>query len=55
VEHFPGYGRFVEEVALTENVYNIGPRKQIRRLMFLCGVLVKIETIGYGYRETESK
>jgi len=55
VEHFPGYGRFVEEVALTEYVYNFGPRKFMRRLMFEGGVLVKIETIGYGYRETESK
>jgi hypothetical protein len=55
VEHFPGYGRFVEEVALTEYVYNFGPRKLMRRLMFEGGVLVKIETIGYGYRETESK
>jgi len=55
VEHFPGYGRFVEEVALTEYVYNFGPRKLMRRLMFEGGVLVKIETIGYGYRETKSK
>jgi len=55
VEHFPGYGRFVEEVALTEYVYNFGPRKLMRRLIFEGGVLVKIETIGYGYRETKSK
>jgi hypothetical protein len=55
VEHFPGYGRFVEEVVLTEYVYNFGPRKFMRRLMFEGGVLVKIETIGYGYRETKSK
>jgi hypothetical protein len=55
VEHFPGYGRFVEEVVLTEYIYNFGPRKLMRRLMFEGGVLVKIETIGYGYRETKSK
>ena len=55
VEHFPGYGRFVEEVELTEYVYNFGPRKLMRRLIFEGGVLVKIETIGYGYRETKSK
>jgi hypothetical protein len=55
VENFPGYGRFVEEVALTEYVYNFGPRKLMRRLMFEGGILVKIETIGYGYRETQPK
>jgi hypothetical protein len=55
VERFPGYGRFVEEVVLTEYVYNFGPRKFMRRLMFEGGVLVKIETIGYGYRETKPK
>ena len=55
VEHCPGYGRFVEEVVLTEFVYNFGPRKFMRRLIFEGSVLVKIETIGYGYRETKSK
>jgi len=55
VEHFPGYGHFVEEVVVTEYVYNFGPRKFMRRLLFEGGVLVKIETIGYGYRETKSK
>jgi len=55
VEHYPGYGRFIEEVVLTEFVYNFGPRKLMRRLMFEGGILVKIETIGYGYRETKSK
>jgi hypothetical protein len=55
VESFPGYGRFVEEIALTEYVYNFGPRKLMRRLIFEGGILVSIETIGYGYRETKSK
>ena len=55
VEHFPGYGYYTEEVVLTEYVYNFGPRKLMRRLMFEGGILVKIETIGYGYRETKSK
>ena len=55
VENFPGYGHYTEEVALTEYVYNFGPRKFMRRLMFEGGVLVKIETIGYGYREKKSK
>ena len=55
VEHFPGYGQYTEEVALTEYVYNFGPRKFMQRLLFEGGVLVKIETIGYGYREKKSK
>ena len=50
-EHFPGYGPYVEEVEIVEYVYNFGPRKLMRRLLFEGGVLVKIETIGYGYRE----
>jgi hypothetical protein len=55
VEHFPGYGQYTEEVAVTEYVYNFGPRKLMRRLRFEGGVLVKIDTIGYGYREKKSK
>jgi len=55
VEHFPGYAHYTEEVALTEYVYNFGPRKFMRRLVFEGGVLIKIETIGYGYRENKSK
>jgi hypothetical protein len=54
-ERFPGYGHFVEEVVLTEYVYNFGPRKLMRRLVFEGGILVKIETIGYGYRESKSQ
>ncbi len=47
----PGYSGFVQEVVITEYVYNFGPRKLMRRLLFEGGVLVTIETIGYGYRE----
>jgi hypothetical protein len=54
IEHYPGYGPYAEEVALTEYVYNFGPRKLMRRLVFEGGTLVKIETIGYGYRETNT-
>ncbi len=49
--HSPGYGQLVQEVIITEYVYNFGPRKLMRRLIFEGGVLVTIETIGYGYRE----
>ena len=46
---FPGFSRFTQEVAVTEYVYNFGPRKFMRRLVFEGGILVSIETIGYGY------
>jgi hypothetical protein len=49
-QHFPGYG-YSQEVVITEYVYNFGPRKLMRRLLFEGGVLVSIETLGYGYRE----
>ena len=55
IEHFPGYGHYTQEVELTEYVYNFGPRKFMRRLIFEGGVLKKIEKIGYGYREKKSK
>lgn len=48
---FPGYAQLSEEVIVTEYVYNFGPRKLMRRLVFEGGVLVRIETIGYGYIE----
>ncbi len=47
----PGFGHFMTEVIITEFTYNFGPRKLMRRLLFEGGVLVKIETIGYGYIE----
>lgn len=46
---FPGLSRFTQEVAVTEYVYNFGPRKFMRRLVFEGGILVSIEAIGYGY------
>ncbi len=51
VERHPVYGRYNQEVLVTEYVYNFGPRKLMRRLMFEDGILVTIETLGYGYRE----
>lgn len=55
IEHYPGYGHYREEVLLTEYVYNFGPRKLMRRLLFEAGILVRIETIGYGYHEKKNK
>ena len=47
----PGVSHFATEVTITEFVYNFGPRKLMRRLIFEGNVLVEIETIGYGYIE----
>ncbi len=54
-EHFPGYGPFTQQVELTEYVFNFGPRKLMRRLLFEGGVLVRIESLDYGYREKKTK
>ncbi len=48
--HNRGYGNYAQEVLITEYVYNFGPRKLMRRLLFEGGVLITIESIGYGYR-----
>lgn len=50
-QHFPGYGYYSQEVVVTEYVYNFGPRKFMRRLVFEGGVLMSIESIGYGYHK----
>ena len=39
------------EVIVTEYIYNFGPRRLMRRMIFEGGVLVSIESIGYGYLE----
>jgi hypothetical protein len=36
---------------ITEYVYNLGPRKLMRRLVFEGGLLARIETLGRGYNE----
>ncbi len=50
-ERYGRYGYYTQEVVITEYVYNFGPRKFMRRLLFEGGVLVSIERIGYGYLE----
>jgi hypothetical protein len=37
------------EVQVEAWVYNLGPNKLMRRLRFEGGVLVEIESLGYGY------
>jgi hypothetical protein len=49
--HSRGGRGYAQEVIITEYVYNFGPRKLMRRLLFEGGVLVTIETLGYGHRE----
>lgn len=51
VHHDAGLRHISEEIAITEYVYNFGPRKLMQRLVFEGGVLMNIETIGYGYSE----
>lgn len=48
---YAGIDYYAQEVIVTEYIYNFGPRKFMRRLVFEGGVLVTIESIGYGYRE----
>jgi hypothetical protein len=47
----PGYVLYPAEVMVTEYIYNLGPRKFMRRLIFEGGLLANIETLGRGYRE----
>lgn len=55
IRQHPGVGYIASEVAVTEFVYNFGPRKLMRRLIFEAGVLVSIETLGYGYIEKDDR
>lgn len=49
---YSAFGRYTQEVVITEYIYNFGPRKFMRRLIFEGGVLVSIESIGYGYHDS---
>ena len=44
------YG-YPQEVRITEFIYNLGPRRLMRRLVFEGGILARIETLGRGYHE----
>ena len=46
-----GYYGFPQEVRLTEYIYNLGPRKLMRRLVFEGGILAQIETLGRGHHK----
>ncbi len=36
---------------VTEYIYNLGPRKFMRRVLFEDGRVVAVERLGRGYRE----
>lgn len=44
-------GQIDVEIPIEVWVYNLGPNKLMRRLRFEDGVLVDIDTLGYGYYE----
>jgi Protein of unknown function (DUF2845) len=39
------------EVLVETWIYNLGPHKLMRRIRFEDGLVVEIETLGYGFRE----
>jgi hypothetical protein len=47
----PSHALYPAEVMVTEYVYNLGPRKFMRRLVFEGGLLATVEKLGRGYRE----
>ena len=53
IEHTYLRHGYLNEVVVTEYLYNFGPRKLMRVLRFEGGYLVEIETAGYGYREKD--
>jgi Protein of unknown function (DUF2845) len=40
------------EIPVESWIYNLGPNKLMRRVRFEDGVVVEIETLGYGYYES---
>ena len=51
ISRHSGYYSYPVEVMITEYVYNLGPRKLMRRLVFEGGFLVEIETLGSGHND----
>lgn len=47
--HRDMYGHYLQEVLATEMLFNFGPRKLMRQLVFEGGILTSIRTMGYGY------
>jgi len=51
ITHPYGHFGYPQEVRITEYIYNLGPRRLMRRLVFEGGFLARIETLGRGYNE----
>lgn len=49
------YGHFPQEVLVTEMLFNFGPRKLMRKLVFEGGILTSIRTMGYGYIDDDKQ
>ena len=47
------YGHFQQEVLVTEMLFNFGPRRLMRQLVFEGGILTSIRTMGYGYIDND--
>jgi hypothetical protein len=47
----PGNVVYPAEVMVTEYIYNLGPRKFMRRIVFEGSLVAAIEKLGRGYRE----
>lgn len=45
------YGDGLVEIPVEVWTYNFGPRKLMRRIRFVDGIVDEIETLGYGYHE----
>lgn len=43
-------GEGLVEIPIETWLYNLGPRKLMRRVRFEDGIVVDIETLGYGFR-----
>ena len=53
--HNNGYGHYRQEVLVTEMLFNFGPRKLMRQLVFEGGILTSIRTMGYGYNDNNKQ
>jgi len=47
------YGDGYVEVPVEVWIYNFGPYKLMRRVRFVDGIVDEIDTLGYGFRQSE--
>lgn len=46
-----GHGEI--EISVEEWTYNLGPQRFMRRVRFEDGLVVAVDTLGYGYRDSD--